>query len=240
MTFKCTAGPRVWTRIGVLVIITGSLVSGVIWGIPDVNQLRSEIAQAGTWAPWVSVLVFAAASLGPVPKNALATTTGTLFGIKVGVAIVVTGALLSAMLAFVLARTLARETVARLDGPRWTRFEMGVRRHGLVTVIVARLSPIVPFTVFNYTAGMTSIGANTFFIGTAVGIVPGSVVYVALGSYGGSPSAWWPAALTMVALIFLLVPVCRVLNRYWARQLSVENGRDRPTPIPTTCQQPPI
>ncbi len=47
-----------------------------------------------------------------------------------------------------------------------------------------RLVPVLPFTAINYAAGLTSVRTRDYTIGTAVGIVPGTVSIVALGTFG--------------------------------------------------------
>lgn len=235
MTIDRPSRSWVRARVGLFVVVAGGLaVAGAIRGVPEVDQLRDEVAGAGAWAPWVSVLLFAAVCLGAVPKNVLAATTGLLFGMKLGVLIVLAGAMLSALSAFALARALARPAVSGLGGPRWTRLESGVQRHGLVTVLVARLSPIVPFTVFSYTAGMTSLGVRTFVVGTAVGMVPGSVAYVALGSYGASLGPW----PTAVLLLLVLAVVLLVAPRRWRPGIS-ERGASVARSDPDRAAGPP-
>jgi len=54
-------------------------------------------------------------------------------------------------------------------------------RRGFLTVLVARLIPVVPFTVVNYLAGATALRLRLFLSATALGIVP---AHVALGDYG--------------------------------------------------------
>lgn len=58
-----------------------------------------------------------------------------------------------------------------------------------------RLVPIVPFTAINYTAGLTGVRLRDYTLGTAVGIIPGTVANVALGTCGSTPGpgrSWCP------------------------------------------------
>lgn len=70
------------------------------------------------------------------------------------------------------------------------RLDALVLRHGPATVLVARLIPVVPFTAVNYGSGLTAVGFRAYVLGTAVGIVPGTVAYVAVGAYGTQPTSW--------------------------------------------------
>lgn len=77
-----------------------------------------------------------------------------------------------------------------------------LRRRGLLAVIGVRLIPVLPFTAINYAAGLTAVGTRDYVMGTAVGIVPGTVAWVALGSYGTEPASW-PFAAAVAALVLL-------------------------------------
>lgn len=170
-------------------------------GIPDAAEVRRSVEQAGLLGPVVLVLGYAAATLAPVPKNVLSVAAGAVFGLVVGTVLVVTGACLGAVIAFLLARVLGRETVHRLAGGRLERVDGLLRRRGLVAVLTLRLVPVVPFTALNYAAGLTGLRFGTYLLGTAVGILPGSVAFVALGRYGTRPWSWQFSAAAAVLVL---------------------------------------
>ena len=72
----------------------------------------------------------------------------------------------------------------------------------MVAVIVMRLVPVLPFTAIDYAAGLTSVRTRDYAIGTALGIFPGTVSFVALGAYGTSPGSW-PFIVAVAALVLL-------------------------------------
>ncbi len=74
--------------------------------------------------------------------------------------------------------------------------------HGLGAVIAARLVPVLPFTVVNYAGGLTGVRLRDFVIGSAIGVVPGSLAYAALGASGTDP---WRIFVTLAVLVALVV-----------------------------------
>jgi len=56
-----------------------------------------------------------------------------------------------------------------------------VQRRGVSGVIGLRLLPVVPFNALNYAFGLSSVRRREHAVGTAIGILPGSVAFVALG-----------------------------------------------------------
>lgn len=152
--------------------------------VPSVQELRAMVDSAGWWGPVAFLLGYAALTLAPVPKNILSIAAGVLFGFGAGVAIVYGAALLGAAAAFWLGRRLGREAVERFTGTRIAKVDDVLRRRGFAAVVGVRLVPVLPFTAINYSAGLTSVGWWQYFLGTALGIVPGTVSFLALGAYG--------------------------------------------------------
>ncbi len=199
------AGPRraAWARPAVLVLLIAlAAVVAVLVGVPDAQQLRADVAAVGPAAPVLFLAVYAAATLAPVPKNVFSVAAGLLFGLVEGTAVVLLAALLGALAAFALGRALGREAVERMTGGRAARVDALLGRHGLLAVLGVRLVPVLPFTAINYAAGLTAVRLRDYVLGTALGIVPGTVAYVALGAYGTSPGSWpfLVAVLVLVAL----------------------------------------
>ena len=64
--------------------------------------------------------------------------------------------------------------------------------------------PLFPFMAVNYAAGLSAVRQRDYLLGTAVGIVPATVGYTALGAYGTSPLSWpFAAAVLAVAVLTL-------------------------------------
>ncbi|RZU34497.1 TVP38/TMEM64 family protein [Blastococcus saxobsidens] len=193
----------VWGRLTLLVLVVtmGAVVAALV-GLPDAEQVRADVAAMGRAAPALFILLYAGATLAPLPKNVLSAAAGLLFGLVEGVGVVLLGALLGALAAFALGRALGRDAVERLTGARVARVDALLSRHGLLAVLGVRLVPVLPFTAINYAAGLTAVRIRDYVLGTALGIIPGTVAYVALGAYGTSPGSWpfVVAALVLVAL----------------------------------------
>ena len=191
--------------VALLVLVGLAILIVVLVGIPDSTELRSHFAGLGATAPVLFVAVYALATLSPLPKSVFTLTAGAVFGLVGGLLIVVFGACAGAVIAFYLARGLGRDGVQRLIGVRADRFNEQLARRGFLTILLTRLIPFVPFTVVNYAAGLTAIRVRVFLAATALGMLPSTTAYVALGAYGSRPGSWpfW-AALGALALLTVL------------------------------------
>jgi len=185
----------------IAVVIGGALLWLLLDG--ELAQVQSAIAATGAWGPVVYVVLHVMLTLVPVSKNLLSGVAGALFGLAGGIAVSWVASMLSAVVGFAIARWLGRDAVAELTGPRLTRVEDVLRRQGVVAVIVARLTPVLPFTIVNYGAGVSAVSRRDFLVGTAVGILPGTVAYAALGASAGRSTALIAGSVLAGVLLFV-------------------------------------
>lgn len=214
-------------RLGLLLVfIAATTVLAVTVGLPTPAELQAAFARLGAWAVVVFLRGYAVATLSPLPKSLFTLAAGALFGVPVGLLVVLAGATGGAVVAFHLARGLGREGVHRFTGDRFDRLEERLDRHGFLTVIVARLVPVVPFTAVNYLAGLTAMSVRVFVLGTVLGITPASTMYVVLGAYGGEPGSW-PFRVALVSLgVLTVVGVAGAIwrRRHESRVVSVDTA----------------
>ena len=109
----------------------------------------------------------------------------------------------SALVGFAIGRRLGRETVATMTGPRLARVEDVMRHQGVAAVVVARLTPVLPFTIVNYGSGVSAVSLRDYLVGTAVGIVPGTVGYAAVGASAGRSAAIFAGSVVLGSVLFV-------------------------------------
>ncbi|MEW1808334.1 TVP38/TMEM64 family protein [Pseudarthrobacter sp. NPDC080039] len=203
---------RAALRLGVLVLlVAAAAVAILVAPLPPVEQIRSYLGSTGWWGTAAFILGYAMLTLAPVPKSILSVAAGLVFGFAGGVAVVVASAMLGSVAAFWLGRWLGREAVERFTGGRVEKVDQLLHRRGLVAVIGVRLVPVLPFTAINYAAGLSSIRWWPYFLGTAIGILPGTVSFVTLGAFGSQPG--WQLNTALGALAVLTVAGLVVARR---------------------------
>jgi uncharacterized membrane protein YdjX (TVP38/TMEM64 family) len=169
----------------VVLLLAGCAVALLV-DVPDVATLRDWRDSLGA-AGWLALLAaLALVTLAPVPRTALSVLAGVLAGFWGGLALALGSGVLGALAGFGLARWLGREAVTRLAGPRLARADALLVRRGTLAVLTGRLIPVIPFTLINYAAGLSGIGLRSFLVGSAVGLVPGTVLHVTIGATVGA------------------------------------------------------
>ncbi|GAB3038349.1 hypothetical protein GCM10011376_35740 [Nocardioides flavus (ex Wang et al. 2016)] len=193
-------------------------------GWDDVRLLRERVDAAGPWGAAVFVAGYAVLCLLPAPKALLTALGGVLFGLWLGALLSWIAALTGAAAAFGLGRALGRDAVGRLTRGRAERADRLLADHGFGAVLAARLTPVLPFTVINYAAGLTGVRWRHYALGSALGMVPGSLAYAALGAWGTDPWGIFAGVAVLVALV--------VLGTVLGRRLVRHDGRAAPAPAP--------
>lgn len=188
----------------ILLVLFVALVGtvGFLFAPTDLQAVRDWATGLGAGGAILFALGYAALTLTPVPKNLLTIAAGLVWGFWLALGMVYVGALLGAAASFVIGRALGREAVERLTGARVARLDAALADRGFLAVLGARLVPVIPFTLINYGAGLTAVRRRDYALGTAVGIIPGSAAYVALGAFGlelGPP--FWAAVAVLGVLI---------------------------------------
>ena len=201
-------GLSAWLRLGLLgALLVAGIVAARWFGLPDTEVVRRTISGTGLTGLAVFVVAYVVCSLLVVPKGVLSIAAGLAWGLVPSVGVVMVGALLGAVTAFWVGRWLGRDAVARLAGDQLGRLDEQVARHGVAAIVIVRLIPVIPFTVINYAAGLTAVRFGPYLVGTAIGIVPGTVAYVALGAYGTQPASWEFAGAVGAFLVLTLVGI---------------------------------
>jgi uncharacterized membrane protein YdjX (TVP38/TMEM64 family) len=202
----------------VLVAVVAALtVAALAVDLPTGEQLRAHVQGAGPLAPLVFVAFCAVGTAAFFPKPVLATAAGLLFGVLPGIALAVVGCTVGALISFGVARRLGRRTVASwLGRGRLRVLDAVFADRGVAATFVLRLVPVLPFTVANYGAGVTAVRGRSFALGTAVGLLPSTLLAVLLGDALqdlGSPRS-------VVAIVAWLV--LSVVALLWGRRLLAD------------------
>lgn len=120
-----------------------------------------------------------------LPGAAVASVTGGfLFGLFGGVVFNVMAATIGAAAIFLAARWgLGATLAAKLDASegRIKAMQQGLRENEVNVLLLLRLVPAVPFFVANLLPALVGVGFFNFFWTTAVGIIPGAIVFTWIG-----------------------------------------------------------
>jgi uncharacterized membrane protein YdjX (TVP38/TMEM64 family) len=224
---------RAWT-IGAIAAVAAAVLAGAhsvdvrAWLVSSVERIAG-LGAAGL-ALFVGLYVVVTVLL--LPAVVLTLGGGAVFGVARGAVAVWAGATLGATAAFLIGRYLVRGWVERrLAGHAGFRaIDDAVAREGWKIVALTRLSPAFPFVLLNYAFGLTRVPLRAYVAASALGMIPGIVMYVYLGSLAGSvaaalagtttrtPAQWVLFAIGLVATIAVTIYVTRLARAALARR----------------------
>lgn len=128
-------------------------------------------------AAYILVIAFS------IPGGTIMTLVGGyLFGTLIGGTATVLGATIGACLVFLAAKTALGGLFREKAGSALLRMEEGFQANALSYLLVLRLVPIFPFWLVNIVPALLEVPLRTYFIGTLVGIIPGTFVYASVGA----------------------------------------------------------
>jgi uncharacterized membrane protein YdjX (TVP38/TMEM64 family) len=145
------------------------------------------IAGLGAIGPLAFIGIYIIATIAFLPGSILTLGAGVVFGVALGTVYVFIGAMIGAIAAFLGGRYFARTWVAQkiAGNSKFRAIDQAVGQDGLKIVLLTRLSPAFPFNFLNYAFGLTGVSLQDYVLGS-VGILPGTIMYVYLGSLAGN------------------------------------------------------
>jgi uncharacterized membrane protein YdjX (TVP38/TMEM64 family) len=147
-------------------------------------ELVSWIRDRGPTSAVVFAAAYVLAAVLLLPGSALTLGAGFIYGAFWGSLLVIPSATIGAIVAFAISRRMARGWVARkVEGDhRFAALDRAIGRTGFKIILLTRLSPIFPYNFLNYALGITDVRMRDYAAATALGMLPGTIMYVYLGS----------------------------------------------------------
>ena len=188
------------------------------------------IGKLGPWGPVIFVGLYVVATVLFVPGLVLTLGAGAVFGVALGSVCVSISATLGATAAFLVGRYLARDAIARKieKHEKFTTIDRAVADEGWKIVLLTRLSPVFPFTLLNYAFGLTRVKLSHYVLASWLGMIPGTVMYVYLGSLINvgaghrqrTTGEWVLYGVGLLATVTVTVFVTRLARKALAKKIS--------------------
>lgn len=188
----------------------------------DLPTIIEQTSTSGIKGYLGFILIYLVSTIMMLPGSPLTFTAGALFGFWKGLVIVSIGSTIGAGCAFLVSRYLARNFVKRkfLNNERFKSIDSGINEEGFKIVILARLSPVIPFFLLNYALGITKIRFSHFLTASWIGMIPGTMVYVLMGSMGSAMISgkkslleWVLLGTGIIATIFVTLLISRIIRK---------------------------
>ena len=226
----------------ILVVIATVLVLGREFLILE-QQLISVlewIKGLGTVGLWIFAAIYVCACVFLIPTAILTLGAGAIYGVPAGVALVSISSTIGATAAFLIGRFFARNWVAKtVEGnSKFGAIDDAVADGGWKVIGLIRLSPLFPFNLSNYALGLTKVSLHEYVLATWLGMLPGTVMYVYLGSLASdlavlgtetdrekTPVEWGMLGVSLIATILVTVYVTKIAKKALATRITTKDEK---------------
>lgn len=230
-----------WAKFALLVALVGGAAYAVhatdLVDRLDYGSVQGQFEALGPWGPIGFVVMYAVLIVATVPGTVVTIAGAAIFPLWATYGLVLAGAMLGASASFGIGRLLGRDAIrnfleesdsSAVDKLReWTA---RIEDNGLLAVAYLRIA-YVPFSVLNYAAPLTGVSFRDYFVGTFLGILPGTFVFVFMGNVlqdvweSGSLEGLWMWKTPVALGMFLASLALPVLMQRWlgARSKNEQN-----------------
>ncbi|MBI3177017.1 MAG: TVP38/TMEM64 family protein [Chloroflexi bacterium] len=183
-------------------------------------QTLADTIRGTAYGPLIYIVVYALRPLLFFPGTPLTVAGGFLFGPIFGVIYTVIGSNNSAMLSYVVGRYFGQGVFSSETSTGVIhRFTERLRQSSFETVLTMRFI-FLPYDLVSYLCGFLKIDWRAFLLASALGTIPGTISFVALGaSITGKLTDFTPQLdpLTLGVGVLMFV-LGLVLSRYFRRR----------------------
>ena len=220
-----------------IIVIAALVVTAKYFDLQQVfRDTLVWISGLGSVAPLIFIAIYILACVLLLPGAILTLGAGVVFGVVKGSIVVSIGSTLGATCAFLVGRYLARGWVSgKISGnEKFKVVDEAVAREGWKIVLLTRLSPVFPFNLLNYAFGLTKVSLKQYFLASWIGMIPGTIMYVYIGSLAGDLASlgtggrtrttgeWILYGIGLLATVAVTIFVTRIAKKALASHIPLE------------------
>ncbi|MFW2331446.1 MAG: molybdopterin-dependent oxidoreductase [Nitrospinota bacterium] len=200
----------------------------------DSDYIYRYLEQVGYYkAVLLYIIIYTLLTAISVPATALTFVGALLFGQWVGTVVVMIGSTVGAIAALLVARYGLRDFAQSYlkDKVWYLHLAEALERNPLKFIIFVRLIPILPFNGINFAAGLTNIRLIPYSVGSFIGMLPGSFIYVYfsaqyLESFDSGLNLELLFATILLALLLLI-------SSYYSKYLYIKESNAKMKRLPS-------
>ncbi len=174
-------------------LVLAGIVVFAVWANKSgfFEAVLSAVKSLDVWAAPAFLGIYVLSCLLFFPSVVLTLAAGALFPFPLAVLLCLFGNSFGSVLALLIGRYGLRDWV-RGKAEKNVQFQVldeAVRQEGWKIAVLARLTPIFPFSIGNYFFGATPIQAWLYGVTAFVGTIPSASVYAWVGYLSGGQAA---------------------------------------------------
>lgn len=169
--------------------------------------------------PLMFVLAVLFSTIPIIPFTVFAGLMGAKYGVWIGASINWVGTVGAAAIFFLLARYFFvekfQEYISKFSGIK--KFDYIISQNTFIAVLFSRMIPVVPTPVVNIYSGLSTMVFKTYILATAIGKIPGMIIYAYLGNgLFSSSHSLFSGIFIYIGFLFVVI----LFYRWWYRGKS--------------------
>jgi uncharacterized membrane protein YdjX (TVP38/TMEM64 family) len=218
---KAMRSQRLWWAMGALALVATALAT-----VLPLHEWDEAFERSLHYhSVFVSVAIFGAAyvvgTLIMLPAWIFPVAAGAAFGFWWGLMAAVVSSVIAALAAFVIGRFILRERIERVArrDEMFKAVAKAVERDPVKVIALLRMSPVLPSGLKSYFLGLTAVETMQYLVASALGMLPGNVLKVWVGSAGrdalsdGEPMKWALLGLGAAATVGVAFIIGRIARK---------------------------
>ena len=159
--------------------------ANVLLSFINSNLEKIKIIQANN--PYLIEIIFfaiyvLATTISLPVASILGLLSGMIFGLITAVVLVSFASTIGATFAFLISRYLFRDYIETKFNNQYKKINDGFIKNSGYYLFALRMCVIFPYFVINLVSGLTTIRTSIFYIISQVGMLPGTIIIILLGS----------------------------------------------------------
>jgi uncharacterized membrane protein YdjX (TVP38/TMEM64 family) len=237
--------PRGLKRRLLVLVVAVAAFAGLAWyvrtyvTIDDLVVREQQVRLAIERYPWrsfaIGLAIYTLVSLVP-GTSGKSVVVGWLFGLSRAVVLIIAGLTAAGLAMFFLSRFVFRAGIEQRYGRFLGALNRHLEREGAFYLLTLRMAHF-PYSIINLASGASRVRARTFCWTTAVGLLPGTFVFVWVGIQLPSLDELARNGVeslidTPIIVALAVSAVFPLLVRWFARRLGVLKQTDSPHHLP--------
>ena len=217
---------------GLVVIVVLALVSYLLGDVIDKTWVDAHVRGQGASGEILFLLTGWLLASAGLSRQLIAFLSGYAFGFLPGVLLASLAVVAGCITTFYVARYLVSAFLLRHFAGRLDKVGRFVRENTFSMTLLIRLLPVGNNGLVNIVAGVSDARSVPFFLGSALGYLPQTLIFALVGS-GTSVDQFWQVAVAMALFVVATVLGAMLYRKYrhgmsLGPQLDHELGVDEP------------
>jgi len=185
------------------------------------HRLRQFVAAYYFFSVALYLGLFFTAVIFFIPITALLNiVAGFLYGVWFGALYAIIGTTVGGSALFLLIRYLVGDSVQRRYANQLATFNNELAIYGHYYLLMLQLFPMTPTFIINTCSGLTKLSLWTFMWTTAVGVLPGTLVYTMWGDQLKYITSLRDIASWPIIIAFMLLGILSVVPMFFRRYVT--------------------